>query len=119
MKNIQWKPGKILHVDIDNGTLNALHGQQTPLFVELELYFSCLIRKRVLISRQANKEKDYLRLSDSLYVAFSPVMTKACVIDDSLSPELTAFPIKKRDAFLPKWLKIRFKKSEFEGEFGY
>lgn len=119
MDNIQWKRGKTLHLDIDKGALRALRGKPTPLFIDLELYFSCLIRKRVLISHQPDKEKDYLRLNDVLYVAFSPVMTKACAIEDSLSPELTTFPIKKRDAFLPKWLKISFKKSQFHGEFGY
>ena len=119
MDNIEWKPGKRLRVDIDSAAIKALEREEGPLYVELELYFSCLIRKRVLISRQVNKEKDYLRLSDRLYVAFSPVMTKACVIDDTLSPELVEFPIQKRDAFLPKWVKVRFKKSEFEGEFGF
>jgi len=117
--NIQWKPGKTLLVDIDNAACKALHGESVPVFIVLELYFSCLIRKRVLISRRPDKEKDYIRLSEVLYVVFSPVMTKACVIDDSLPPELTAFPIKKRDAFLPKWLKIGFRKSTFYGEFGY
>lgn len=119
MIDVEWKQGKVLRVDIDSVATKALGREEGPLYVELELYFSCLIRKRVLVSRQANEEKTYLRLNDALYVTFSPVMTKSCEIDDTLTPELIEFPIQKRDAFLPKWLKIRFEKNEFQGEFGY
>jgi hypothetical protein len=119
MKEFEWKAGKKLVVDISPAASKALSQRTDTLFVQLELYFSCLIRKRVLIAEIADTDRDYIPVHDRVSVGFSPVMTKACSVDPNVPPELVAFPIKKPDAYLPKWMKLDFQRGEFVGEFGY
>jgi hypothetical protein len=90
-----------------------------PLTVEMELYFSCLIRKKVRFGDQAHS-RVFLPVNQHLAVAFRPVMTKACKIDrDNAEAPLSDFEIKNPAAFVPHWLKIDFRHGNWEGEFGF
>lgn len=119
MSKVEWKPGKFLDVNISQRAHKALNKLGTPIYVELELYFSCLIRKRVLVSTQKVESRKYISPYERVNVTFSPVMTKACEINPNQTPELVEFPIKKPDAYLPKWLTLDYRQNEFIGEFGY
>ncbi|MDH4200811.1 MAG: hypothetical protein OEV66_10570 [Spirochaetia bacterium] len=92
------------------------------LNVELELYFSCLIRKRVLFREQALPDAIGIPSNiENLAIQFRPVMTKACLIGD-LDEQDTAvekFPIVRAERFFPKWFKLDYKKGKWNGEFGY
>ena len=91
-----------------------------PLVVEMELYFSCLIRKRVRFPATAHADATCARLDERLTVCFRPVMTRQCAVSGGQdSPELEAFPIRRPEAFLPKWLALDFRHGNWSGEFGF
>lgn len=110
---------KTVRISLTKSAIKAMAAINYSLCVEMELYFSCLIRKRVLFEPAGNIDTAS-RVDDHLYVRFRPVMTQTCSMDDSPdSPPVTDFPIADASAFVPKWLKIDYKKGNWLGEFGY
>ena len=110
--------GRKITVSLSRAAIEALSNRESTLVAEMELYFSCLIRKQVRF--KDNVEGDLINVSDKLAVRFRPVMTKTCGLDyEGDEPPLTDFPIQKPEAFVPHWLKIDFKKEEWVGEFGF
>lgn len=110
--------GKKVEVSLTSAASKALAARQTMLVAEMELYFSCLIRKQVRFKEVV--DDDVVKLSDNFGVRFRPVMTAACGVDyEGDEPPLTDFPIQKPESFIPHWLKIDFKKNEWIGEFGF
>ena len=109
---------KPLKLHLSSTAQQALAARSSPLYAEMELYFSCLIRFKVRFYEQAS-DGEGVAVSDKLVVNFRPVMTQVCGKDyDGDEPPLTDFPIVKQDAFVPKWLRIDFRHGEWQGEFG-
>lgn len=110
---------RTVRVEWSNAAESAMAGRMDPLMVEMELYFSCLIRKKVRFGDQAYS-REFLPVTQHLAVAFRPVMTKSCKIDrDNAEAPLADFEIKNPSAFVPHWLKIDFRHGNWEGEFGF
>jgi hypothetical protein len=99
----------------------ALAAAREPLDIELELYFSCLIRKRVQVRREARTDVAARgRVNEQVTVSFRPVMTKACGVHDVAgAPDLESIPLVRETAFTPKWLALDFRHGDWVGEFGY
>ena len=111
--------GHVVNVTISDPALVELAQRMEPLTAEMELYFSCLIRKKVRFYEQRRSD-DCVNVMENLDVQFRPVMTAVCGRDyEGDEPPLTDFPIAKPDAFVPHWLSIDFKHGEWLGEFGY
>lgn len=110
---------KTVRVEWSAAAGSAMARLDIPLKVEMELYFSCLIRKKVRFGSQAHS-REFQPVNQHLAVAFRPVMTKACSVDgyDAEAP-LSDFEIKNPAAFVPHWLKIDFRHGEWEGDFGF
>ena len=116
--------GKKIQVEISKHAERQLSDRKKPLFVEMELYFSCLLRKEIRIRESVREKLDEdfsVQLSDILHISFRPVMTKSCSVAscEGKKPPLSDFPIKKTQSYVPKWLKLDFKKGEWCGDFGY
>ena len=112
--------GRELELRLSAAARRALGTEATPLVAEMELYFSCLIRKRVRFSATPHPAATCVRLTDRLTVCFRPVMTRACALDPAGDrPGLETFPIQKPDAFLPKWLALDWRHGGWSGEFGF
>lgn len=116
--------GKKITLEISDRAKRQLQDRKKPLFVEMELYFSCLLRKEIRIRetlREKLDEEFAVQFSDILHVSFRPVMTKSCSVSSCQGekPPLSDFPIKKPRSYVPKWLKLDFKKGEWCGDFGY
>lgn len=110
--------GRKIDITISEAAIKALAARDTTLVAEMELYFSCLIRKQVRFKDVI--DIDVVNVTDKLAVRFRPVMTASCGLDyEGDEPPLTDFPIKKPESFIPHWLKIDFKKNEWIGEFGF
>ena len=110
--------GKNITISLTAAATDALFSRDKPLIAEMELYFSCLIRKKVRF--RENQEGDLVNVNEQLSVRFRPVMTAVCGVDyEGDEPPLTDFPIKKIESFVPHWLKIDFKNNEWIGEFGF
>ena len=111
---------KSIDIALTPAAAKELDKRQSPLYVEMELYFSCLIRKQVRI-RESLTSDFVVTVSDKLQLGFRPVMTKACSVHDheDAPPPLSDFPIQKPQSYIPHWLKLDFCKGKWSGSFGY
>ncbi len=110
--------GKTVQVEWSRAAEKALDQLEQPLLVEMELLFSCLIRKAVRFRQEADPEK-FVLVTPKLKVRFRPVMTKVCRLSDigeGVTP-LQDFPIKKPAAFVPRLLALDFVQGQWRGEF--
>lgn len=113
---IQNRP---VDVHMSRAAEKALAKRSRPLFVEMELYFSCLIRKQVLFHDE-KRQSDSVQVDNKLSVSFHPVVTNSCMIKEAGDePEKSDFEMKRKDCFVPKWLKLDYKKGTWIGEYGY
>ena len=109
--------GKKVLVEWSSSADKKLQELTEPLAVEMELYFSCLIRKAVRFGRDA-QAVNFAFAAPKLKIGFRPVMTKACKVSDfEGEPPLEDFPIVKPEAFVPKRLTIDFRRGKWIGEF--
>jgi len=94
---------------------------ENPLDVQMELLFSCLVRKRVLFRIPEGITTYPMDAGDSrVNLCFRPVMTKVCLVSDVEDvPDLEDFPIHKVDAFMPRWLRLDFGNGQWRGDFGW
>lgn len=95
--------------------------EPAPLDIEMELYFSCLLRKRVYF-RTAPRPDCAARasLSAQVSVSFRPVMTRGCSIGEVVGePEVETLALVRTAAFTPKWLALDYARGAWSGEFGY
>jgi hypothetical protein len=109
--------GKEVQVEWSAAADHAMAMLTSPLLVEMELYFSCLIRKMVRFNR--NQSLRYaVSVTPFLKIGFRPVMTKICSVSAvENEPPLEDFLITKPEAFVPKKLHIDFKRGQWVGEF--
>ena len=63
--------GKKIQLEISDNAAKQLSARGVPLFIEMELYFSCFIRKRVLV-RESIEEADAVVLANKLIASFHP-----------------------------------------------
>lgn len=113
--------GRPLRINFSNAASKAVALLDRSLEIEMELYFSCLIRKRVYF-RNDIKHEVFARtmLDENLGVSFRPVMTEACLVGDiEDEPGVEIFPLLKGDAFVPKWLTVDYRRGQWQGQFGY
>ena len=111
--------GRTINVELSNTAMNSLNLRTSILFAEMELYFSCLVRKKVRF-HERGQESDHVMVNDTLAVRFRPVMTESCRIGDfDDEPPVTDFPIANPTAFIPHWLRIDYRNGGWQSEFGY
>jgi len=115
---ISSKPVK---VDISARAMSALKSRQMPLYMEMELYFSCLIRKALRFhDSDTHPAHDAVEVTDNLFLSFRPVMTEVCKVEPGVGePPVTDFPIAKIAPYIPKWVTVDYQNGEWHGEFGY
>ncbi len=112
--------GRPVQVRCTSAALMAMQKRSNPMWVEMELFFSCLIRKRVLF-HDHEMSKEAHEVMSGLYVSFRPVVTKVCHSKnlESWPPPLEDLAIVNTKPYVPKWLTIDFRKAQWYGEFGY
>ena len=112
--------GKTIEFSMSKSAEKNLAGMTKPLCLEMELYFSCMIRKQVNVREKIDSQYS-VKVSDKLEVGFRPVMTKSCSVSscEGDAPPVSDFPIEKPERYIPHWLKLDFKKGKWVSEFGY
>lgn len=114
---------KNLKLLLSSRALQALHrkDQQSHIDIELELYFSCLIRKRVNIREQAQTDAAMnTTVNENVSISFRPVMTKVCRVADVVDePDIESLPIIDPARFTPKWVSLDYKNKQWTGDFGF
>ena len=115
--------GKPVNIDITKHAVEAITAHRYPILAELELYFSCLVRKQVRFQelRQPDwNSSGYARVLPGLFASFRAVCTKECkVADVAGKPPVETMPVKKPGQFVPDWIKIDFRAGEWLGEYGF
>jgi len=106
----------------------------SPLIIEIQIYFSCLLGKRLAFYANQPIEgtqqvEDLLftellasakQLTENIYIRFNTVMTKTCSVSDySGPPPVSDFKISNQKPYVPNWLNIDFKNSLWAGEYGW
>ena len=109
--------GRDLRVEWSQAAQRALEARSTPLLVEMELYFSCMIRKRVRFDVRQRGEAALL--GQGLSISFRPVMTPVCSVADYDPESLVDLPTGEPQRFMPHWLKLDYRHGQWQGEFGY
>lgn len=120
MQRLTSFQGRTLRLTVSERAQQQLVRRASPLFLEMELYFSCLIRKRVLV-RESIDENDAVVLADKLVASFRPVVTQACAMREVErdNPPVKDMPIQHPERFYPHWLTLDFRHGEWCAEFGY
>lgn len=109
---------RLVSVTVSDAALLRLRKKTKPLLIEIELYFSCLIKK-VCHFRETDTIDDYVRVLDGLYINFRATMTNKCSIDGFDKNDIADFPIVNQKPYIPKWVNLDFSGNKWVGEFGY
>ena len=111
--------GKNILVEWTASAEQAMNSLTAPLKVEMELYFSCLIRKVVRFN-EASTMRYGVAVTPKLTVGFRPIVTRSCKVSeigDDEEPPVEDFMLTKPEAFVPKKLFIDFKRGVWIGKF--
>jgi hypothetical protein len=106
MDNVIQEPGmnvtlheKPLEIQLTAAAQKALSLRDRPLVAEMELLFSCLLRKRVYFGDEAEQST---QVNDHLAVRFRPIMTRHCTVaGGGESPPSMIFPLRTRVPMCP------------------
>lgn len=109
--------GRDLKVTLTASALRALEARAVPLHVEMELYFSCLIKKRLRFDVPQRGEAVWI--GQALSLSFRPVMGRVCGLDEHDPDDLADLPTGEPQRFVPRWLKLDHRRGQWRGEFGY
>lgn len=110
-----------LELRLAPGARAALARVSAPLYIDMELYFSCLVGKRVnfLAARPAHTSLS-ADLNEHVHLGFRVMLTQTCVSsarDDDLQVE--TIPVPKPERYAPRWLSLRYDERQgWSGEFG-
>ena len=120
MEQVVSVRGRQLRLHISRAAAARLARRSTPLLLEMELYFSCLIRKRVHV-RDSADGFDAIDLGEKLRVWFRPVVTRTCSIRDCTPglPPVADMPVINPERYFPHWLRLDYLHGEWLAEFGY
>ncbi len=111
--------GKEVAVALSKRAVRALENRAEPLVVEMELYFSCLIRKAVRFVA-LDSAGEATPLGGNIYLRFRPVGSRSCGLKLSEGkPRLDDFPVVNPKAYTPDWVEVDFRHGEWLGHFGY
>lgn len=108
---------KTLEIRLSRAAQKALAVRNTPLVAEMELLFSCLLRKRVHFGEATEQSTP---VNDRLAVRFKPIMTRRCsVAEGGATPPSEGFPLENPRPYVPNWLTIDYRRGKWVGNFGY
>ena len=90
-----------------------------PLIVELQLYFSCVVKKRVVFHQRAAFSTTVV--SDRLEIAFRPIASAVCdprefALNHPAGKDLSQGVAVR---MIPRLVEIDYRQGNWEGQFGY
>lgn len=112
--------GKSLKLSISRRAETRLRQRSEPLLLEMELYFSCLIRKRVYV-RESAEGREAIPVNDHLIIWFRPVVTGTCAIRECEpdNPPVVDMPMTDPGRYFPRWLTLDYRAGQWRADFGY
>ncbi|MEF8792612.1 hypothetical protein [Thiohalorhabdus sp.] len=114
--------GRPVALHLTPAARRALAHRAEPLTVELELFFSCLIRTRVRFPATGDAEDaedgEVLAANGRLRLRFRPVMSRHCSLAEG--HQLNGFPLAEPQPFVPHWVRLDYRAGTgWTGAFGY
>jgi hypothetical protein len=111
--------GKPMAVEWTRSAARQLARRAGPLVLELELYFSCLVKKFVHF-HDAAPQRATIAVTDKLHLFFHTVTSTACTID--VAERLGRQPETELDTpatrrFAPKRVLLDFSKGRWQADF--
>ena len=96
-----------------------LQQRSKPVIVELQLYFSCVVKKRVLFHQHA--EFDTTVVNRNLELAFQPIASAACDPREFAASYPRGKSLSRGMAarMVPRAVEIDFRQGRWEGQFTY
>jgi hypothetical protein len=96
-----------------------LQRSEQPLFVELQLYFSCMVQKHVLFHRQV--DFDTTAVVDGLQMAFRPIASAVCDPQEFAQrhPAGEELSTVGSACMVPRVVELDFRQGNWEGQFHY
>ncbi len=109
--------GHELEVSWTRRAKKELGQRDQALLAEMQLYFSCVVQKRVLFHEQ--DENDYVSVIEPLQVCFRPVQAMSCAPEQFAEqhPVKEQFSSKAASRMFPKRLQLDYKNEQWQGEF--
>ena len=97
----------------------ALSYKSEPLIVEMQLYFSCVVKKRIVFHDQANFET--LVVNERLQIAFRSIRAAKCDPQEFARnyPPGGVLDSLAAAKMIPSWLGLDFRQGQWQAEFGY
>lgn len=97
-----------------------LRRSEAVLIVELQLYFSCVVKKRVLFHRQP-VDYETVRVNDRLEIAFRPVASAVCDPREFAAsyPQARELVADQAARMVPRLVKIDHSRGSWQGQFAY
>lgn len=110
---------KNLRVEWTDRANRVLRTRSEPLIIEMQLYFSCVLKKRVLFHQTS--ELETTDVGSSMKIAFRPIQAAACDPEEFAKnyPVGRVLETPAATKMIPSRLRIDFRKGQWEGEFGY
>ncbi|RDH84105.1 MAG: hypothetical protein DIZ80_08205 [endosymbiont of Galathealinum brachiosum] len=113
--------GRELKVEYSKLASKQLSNLPEIVNLEMELQFSCMIKKRVFQSMKGLSD-NAVKLNENMFLSFKPITTNVCApkdVDIHNHESIEIFDIENPERFVPNWLLIDYQKGEWCGEFGY
>ncbi len=109
--------GHEIDVRLTREARRHLETRDEPLFVEIEVLFSCLVRKRVHVGVR-RPDAPTFAVGPNIEVSIRPVVYEGC---DPANPESTLGDIPMDDAsrLMPTWLSLDVTDGKWSGSFGW
>ncbi len=110
---------KNLRVEWTDRANDALQARSEPVIIEMQLYFSCVLKKRILF--QEHSELDATEVNSSMKVVFQAVQSAVCDPDEFAK----TFPVGQvlassaASKMIPTNLRVDFRQGQWVGEFDY
>ena len=110
--------GSEICIHLSDGAMNILDKKEHPIYVGMELYFTYFVQKKVLFFDE-RPQKEVTKISDKLYLYFSPLQSRMCNVKDLRGDEsdLVEIPVIRKGALVPKYVSIDWKKGIWKGDF--
>jgi hypothetical protein len=109
-----------LELRLNQRAAEALQQETDPLYIEMELYFSCLVGKRVNFLRDMRPGSVIpSRLSNNVSIGFRAMMMRTCQPGSGGSePEAGSFLAERGERYVPRWISLDYRAGQWSGEFG-
>lgn len=109
--------GKELDIKWTKRAETALQLRSKPLLAEMQLYFSCVVKKRVLFHADSNS--DNIAVTNKLNISFRPVQSSACSPEEFANnyPVHNEFQSAAANKMRPSLLCLDYVNGHWQGEF--